>query len=797
MNKILLSVLLTIIAFNYKAQLVVNTGTMTPTQYVQNVLVGNGVTVSNVTFSGQSSQIGDFDSQNANVGLVSGLTLSTGAVTSAIGPNNNDGSNYEAYGGANDGDLQSLSGVSMKDAAVLEFDFVPSGDSIRFNYVFGSEEYMEFVGFGWNDAFGFFLSGPGISGPYSNNSINLAKLPGTNTAVSIEDVNANTNSGFYNNNGNGSNAPFNSDPQYIQYDGLTVSLVAQAQVQCNQTYHIKIAIADGGDDQYNSGVFLEGGSFSSNDIIIDIGVPTLDILNGMPVVIEGCSEAVISFIRADVTDSLTVHFGIGGDAVNGGVNGDYAFIPDSVTFPVGVDSVAIVINPFIDGPDDFGQDTVTISYTTINACGDTTYTEGSFIILDVPNLVVVAQDTSICVSPNVTINAEAFGAVAPFTYNWVDSTNDTIQTDVISGASSLTVSGLLSSTYYVYVTDSCNLVTTVDTVNIYVDNNQASISTSGDTTLYCAGQTISLEAFPTDSISIYDYSWSNGGSTSIISVNPAATITYYVTATNLCNASTDIDTINVIVDYTPVEIVSTTNDTILECLGINYNLDLYSIVQNGTQPYSFQWSGGGTSSDSLFQTTVNSPTTFYLDITDACNLHALDTVEVTFAPYTPITLITPNLDSVCSGEDAGLSVRVLDGFSPYSYLWETGELGGAIQYTTSTLGLVEIDVYVTDKCLNTDTATVEVPVKLCEVQPMNVLTPNGDKMNDELVFRYLENYDNSRLVVYNRWGKSVFESSNYKNDWSATDLSTGTYFYVLEVGDAKSTIIKGTLTIFN
>jgi gliding motility-associated-like protein len=800
MKKILFTALLVFIAFSINAQLVVNTGAMTPTQYVQNVLVGSGVTVSNVTFSGTAGQIGDFNSQNANVGIGQGLVLSSGNVVNAVGPNNDSGfGTSDDLNGGGDSDLQSLSGVNMNDAAILEFDFVPSGDSIRFNYVFGSEEYMEYVGFGVNDAFGFFLSGPGITGPFSNNSENLAKIPGTNTAVSIDDVNANTNAAYYIPNGTGSNGPYNNDPTYIQYDGLTVSLVAQAQVQCGQLYHIKIAIADGGDGALNSGVFLEGGSFSSNEIAIDISVPTLDVVNGMPVVIEGCSEAVISFTRVDISDSLIIHFGISGDAVNGG---DYAFIADSISFPVGIDSVAIVINPFIDGPDDFGQDTVTISYMSINACGDTTYTEGSFIILDVPNLVVNAPDLSICPIANVTLTAEALGAVPPFLYEWVNSNNDTILTETVHGISSVSVGGLVSDTYYLYVTDSCNLITTTDTINIYVNDDMASISTTGDTTLYCAGQTISVAAFPNDLGNVYDYEWFDQiggvgiGNDSVLTVAPVATITYYVTATNICNGTTDTDTVDVIVDYTPVEITSITKDTTLTCLGNDYNLDLYSVVQNGTMPYSFQWSGGGTTStDSLFQATVNAPTTFYLEITDACSVQAFDTVEVTFAPYIPMSLITPTIDSICSGSDAEVSVRVFDGVGPYSINWNTGDSGENIIVETSGTEPININVTVTDFCGNQETTNIELLLKLCDIIPMNVITPNGDGMNEFVTFINLENYENSRLSVFNRWGKSVYSDDNYKNDWDGGNLNDGTYYYVLEVNDSKSTIVKGTFTL--
>ena len=95
---------------------------------------------------------------------------------------------------------------------------------INFNYVFGSEEYPEFVNAGFNDAFGFFLSGPNPTGGMYVDQ-NLAIVPGTaNTPVSIFNVNNVSNSAYYVDNGDGFTAPQNSDPTVIQFDGFTTPL---------------------------------------------------------------------------------------------------------------------------------------------------------------------------------------------------------------------------------------------------------------------------------------------------------------------------------------------------------------------------------------------------------------------------------------------------------------------------------------------------------------------------------------------------------------------------------------------
>ena len=118
-------------------------------------LIGTGVTVSNITYSGSANAKGRFtNGSTTNIGLGSGILFSTGRVQDAPGPNNTSSkSTNNGYG--SDPQLATLVSQSINDAAVLEFDFVPNSDTIKFRYVFGSEEYAEYVN-SYNDVFGFF-----------------------------------------------------------------------------------------------------------------------------------------------------------------------------------------------------------------------------------------------------------------------------------------------------------------------------------------------------------------------------------------------------------------------------------------------------------------------------------------------------------------------------------------------------------------------------------------------------------------------------------------------------------------
>lgn len=258
---------------------------------IDNVLLGGGIVASNHAYQGDSMQIGFFGAINTSLGLNKGIVMSTGDIDE-LDPN------YTGFGGTpanvvTDPDLlavansvppllpapytNSFTVSSINDVAILEFDFITTSDSLSFDYVFGSEEYFAFENSVYNDVFGFFLSGPGITGPYSspanhpNGSVNLAIVPGSNPPlpITISSVNSVTpiNDQYFVDNSNGLDT-------IASADGYTTVLTAEALVQCGQSYHIRIAIADGSDSGLSSFVWLKAGSFASPilNIVDDLGI---------------------------------------------------------------------------------------------------------------------------------------------------------------------------------------------------------------------------------------------------------------------------------------------------------------------------------------------------------------------------------------------------------------------------------------------------------------------------------------------------------------------------------------------
>jgi gliding motility-associated-like protein len=441
---------------NAFSQLVVD-NTVTPQVAVEDILLGEGIIVSNITFSGDPNQIGSFNSANSNIGIGSGIILATGDANVAVGPNNSGSSTVGGgFFGVNDPDLDILSTFNTNDATVLEFDFIATGDSVVFRYVFGSEEYNEYVCGSVNDAFGFFLSGPGITGPFSNNSVNLALVPGTDIPVTINTVNLGVagsagtpsncaqvspdwalNTAYYVDNEN------NTDPTSTQMDGLTVVLTAQAgDLQCGETYHIKIAIADAGDTAFDSCVFLEAGSFASNDVSLTASIPNAPVNFPEMSLLEGCVDGFITIFRPNADDNESVLLITEGTATAGE---DYEILPEIVTFPEGELTVEIPITTIFDGIDE-DTETLIITYDYINSCEEevTISITLNIINYNLPTL-DLPDPLNLCGGETTTVSGVPNDGFGPFTYVW--STGQT--------SSSIPVSGGLADSIFVDVTDYC------------------------------------------------------------------------------------------------------------------------------------------------------------------------------------------------------------------------------------------------------------------------------------------------------------------------------------------------------
>ena len=235
-------------AYASPGQSVTDLTTATPQQLVDE-LAGTGITTSNVTYVGAPEAAGLFSGMSS-VGLDAGVVLSTGAATKIVGPNLTPDASDD-WDEPGDADLSLLSAPNPTfDAAVLEFDFVPSGTILSFNYLFGSDEYNEFVNQVYDDAFAFYING-----------VNCAVIDdgaGATTPVTINTVNLDDNSASFRDNDADAGSPFDTE-----FDGMTTVLTCTGAVNQGQVNHLKLAIADGFDTSFNSAVMIEAGTISA------------------------------------------------------------------------------------------------------------------------------------------------------------------------------------------------------------------------------------------------------------------------------------------------------------------------------------------------------------------------------------------------------------------------------------------------------------------------------------------------------------------------------------------------------
>ncbi len=356
-----------------KAQIQVtgaNTPIYTPESLIENIFLGDGVEVTSIVYTGTDDAVGAFTNGLADIGLDRGIVMSTGASETAATPNNAGGTTGATSGSINDVHLAATTTVGIMDLCRYEISFVPTSDTLRFNYVFASEEYPEYACSAFNDVFGFFIDGPvpgGMPGEMYNWQ-NIALIPDPSDFSGETFLNFPVTINFVNDgvgaNGNIGNCTLpDGSTAYSQYynsvgagdtptyDGYLNSFIAQAIVTPCEEYTIKLAIADGQDNQFDSAVFLEAKSFGTGSL--DVSVETVSIDGSIA---EGCNPGILTVSLPNTVGSdLDVDFNIIDDpnlpdiATNGV---DYEMLDGTITIPAGESSVSFVLQAYEDFMDE-------------------------------------------------------------------------------------------------------------------------------------------------------------------------------------------------------------------------------------------------------------------------------------------------------------------------------------------------------------------------------------------------------------------------------------------------------------
>lgn len=705
------------------AQLTVD-NTMTPAQLVQNVLLGGGVQVNNITFNGLpantvNEQAGTFNGENSNVGLNYGVILATGSIQVALGPNN---SGSATQGGGNwgfgDPDLAVLAGVTTHDAAILEFDFIPSGDSISFRYVFSSEEYNEYVCATVNDVFGFFLSGPGITGPYTNNATNLALVPGTSIPISINTV----NNGTVGQNGSFNNC-FNLDPnwqqnniyyidnagsQTIQFDGQTVVLTAYAQVICGEQYHIKMAIADGGDTAFDSAVFLEAGSFVSTGQVVPFLTEGANVVDDT-LIYAGCGPVELNFQRlGDSTNVDTIYLSVGGTAIPG-FHYSPAF-PSMIIYQPGDTLFSFTFNAPAVEP---GVYTIEIEIEQLIQCAGIGVTSSFTFYITLPpplQLDVGANNIDAICGDVLTLEPVVTGGAGFYEYLW--STGETTP--------SITVSPGVTTTYYFMVTDTCGVEPANDSITVTLPiYPELIIEASPDILIDCLGtEDLSVSAEGGDGN--FTYEWTLDGQvlgTDATLTVPAGPPQYYqVLVMEGCGTSA-VD--SVLVGTVPLEDIAftTSGPQTAICPGYMVTLSIDNVT-GGNGVYTYTWTnaqGAIVSATTSVDVEVPADEAYTISVADQCG-YVTDSVVVAILPnITPLVVtLTPN-QTICAGESIDLQVGVTGGSGYYFIDWvEEGHSDPILPVTPWERTTYTVGIY--DECGQEVTRTVIIDVEYFTVE---------------------------------------------------------------------------------
>jgi gliding motility-associated-like protein len=686
MKKILLLLLFLLIGTLTNAQLAINTA-LTPTQMVQN-FVGSGVTVSNIVYTGGANSKGFFSNgSTTNLGLNSGIVLCTGTATQIPNPATFFMStNLNLAGDAN---LNSINnGCLTHDACILEFDFIPTSDTVKFKYVFGSEEYPNYVCSQYQDVFAFFVTGANPSGGNYTN-YNMALIPGTTIPVSVNSVNSGTPGGSYSAGGcmslSYSNYYVNNSAiggTTIAFGGFTTPLTAWCHVTPCQTYHLKMAVGDGFNGLFDSGVFLEANSFTSNGLNVNTSYSNSSLGSNA---IEGCTNGIISFTtNTPVATPMMINYTVSGNATNGV---DYTAIPNSITIPAGQDSVALIIHPLLDGITE-GTETVIITVTT--GCTSQTYTLN---IIDNVNLSVnVGAGSTICSGNSANLSATANGGIGPFTYNWNPGGGT---------GSPVAVSPTVTTTYIVTVSDYCASSAT-NNVTITV-NPIPTIITTATPAATCVGQSTALTCSGAAT-----YIWMPGSlSGTPVNVSPTSTTTYSVTGTS---ASGCTSTSSVTVTVNPSPIVTATALPASLCLG-------QSTVLTGAGANTYSWMPGSLSGTTVYVTPATT-TTYSVTGTSVAGCTSTGSVTVTINSNASIA-VTALPATICLGQST-----VLTGAGANTYSWMPGSLSGTtINVTPATTTTYSVTGTTSTGCSGTTSLTVSVnpiPIITASALPANI-----------------------------------------------------------------------------
>jgi gliding motility-associated-like protein len=228
--------------------------------------------------------------------------------------------------------------------------------------------------------------------------------------------------------------------------------------------------------------------------------------------------------------------------------------------------------------------------------------------------------------------------------------------------------------------------------------------------------------------------------------------------------------------------------------------DLDLCIQDIPAGYTISWTGGGTSEC----INVNSSGSYTVSVTDPLACETLsDVTTIQFADLVTLNPTISELQVICPGQEIPLTLGA-ENANGYSWTSDCDGLtlsgGNTLNFGSASIpadclgSIVTVTGTASGLC-NTESASFQFIPDPCFILIPNVFTPGNDSLNNKFEIVGLENYDNTQLYVYNRWGGEVYSSDDYENDWQPGEIEEGTYYYVLILPFGTETERKGYITI--
>lgn len=781
-------------------------------------LVGFGVTVTNATLDCGSANgdninhgSGMFTVTSSNLGLDSGIVLTSGVAATngtILGVNNINASAFSPSNSTNligDPDLTTLVGGTTNDKCILEFDFTTLGDTVKFDYVFGSSEYESFTCSNFNDVFGFFISGPGIAGPYTNGAQNIALVPGSTTCpVAISTIYCPNNPGccnttnfcFGNTAGCSAFSAANNTCQYfvcnsalttVTYPGFTTVLTAMSPVIPCSTYHLKLAIADKADHILDSGVFLKAGSFTSNIIQVKLNTG-LTSTSGTSILVEGCDSAQLRITRRIVSGTPyadTINFVYGGNAQSAI---DYTPLPNQITFLANAaDTVrTLSLYAFQDG---LVEGTEYLKIYVLSGCAQLITDSLIIEIKDSLQYTLFNGDTAICLGNSVPITGIMDQGLqmqwSPATY--VQNPNDFLTS--ITPTAPCNIVYTVTGTYGTCapVKRSFRLIAEPVPQVLQIPDKEI-----------CEGAPLFIDAVVYPPFN-YNVSWTPSSKLQFGSDpyypefigNTSETIEF--SASSPIAACTVKDTFTVTVwPFMQGDI----KDDTLVCDGNGVQL----WVNGGTGNY--QWYSPANLSCEFCQfpvANIMGSERFYAILLDTHGCQ--DTLNVFVEIQPPFQMQLFNQDTTIY---LGETVQLVATGAPYYYWTPTNYLTYSQSNDPVATPLEDITYYVTgvsqlQGCPQTDSIKIKVIEQ--DVFVPNAFTPNNDGLNDVFHITARKMIEVQEFKIFNRWGQEIFSTNDIRKGWNGTfkgvPQDAGVYHYLIRTASitGKVQLLKGDITL--